>query len=90
MTVCAYCRNAQAVNRDHVVPKSYRRKAPIPDDLAGTVPACFACNIRKGNRRLVPASWADKLAALEAAYPGTPWRIWNGDPKSSAYAEVHL
>ena len=85
---CAYCRKARAVNRDHVVPKSYRRKAPIPQELCGTVPACFACNIRKGNRRLVPASWADRLGLLESYYPGTPWRVWMGDVREPAYSEV--
>lgn len=86
---CAYCRKARAVNMDHVVPRSYRRKQAIPPELAGTVPACFACNNRKGTRRLVPGSWAPLIPLLESHYPGTPWRVWNGDTSDPSYREVH-
>ena len=87
--LCAYCHHERAVTRDHVVPKSYKKLGKdIPDGLSGTVPACFACNIRKGNRRLIPASWADKLPLLEEAFPGTAWRVWNGSKQEPAYSEV--
>lgn len=103
--VCAYCQKRPAVNRDHVVPKSLRKKREaeakwtkrrmrghdyaclkeIPSDLLLTVPSCFECNIRKGARRLVPRSWADKLPLLNDLFPGVPWRTWNGNPKSDAF-----
>lgn len=90
MTACSYCGKARAVNQDHVVPKSYRKKMAIHPVLAGTVPACFRCNNLKGTRRLIPASWADKLTLLAQEFPGTPWRVWDGDTKSDAYRGVHL
>ena len=88
--MCSYCGVRRAVHLDHVVPKSYRRKAAIHPVLAGTVPACFRCNSLKGTRRLIPASWADKLTLLSIEYPGTPWRVWDGDTMSPAFREVHV
>lgn len=85
---CAYC-GQRAIHQDHVVPKSYRRIRPIPDELSGTVPACGSCNWLKGQRRLVPPSWEDKLPALIEAYPGTTWRVWTGGLKEQAYRSVH-
>lgn len=88
---CAYCRERYAVNRDHVVPKSYRKHRPtdsIPTHLRETVPACFQCNLRKGTRRLVPPSWADRLDELNEVLPGVPWRVWDGNPKAPAFSEV--
>ena len=87
---CAYCNNRPAVNRDHVIPKATRKHgAAIPAELLLTVPACFECNMRKGTRKLVPPSWKDKIGALKEAIPGQ-WRVWDGDPMSPAFREVHL
>ena len=78
---CAYC-GKPAVHMDHIVSKSMRRRHPGWEDV--TVPACFACNMRKGTRRLVPPSWKDRLDEL----PGTrPWKVWDGKPQG---AEVML
>lgn len=90
--MCAYC-GAPAVNKDHVVPKSLQRKCrllgiPLSAELSATVNACFACNIRKATRKLVPPSWADKIPALKEAIPGQ-WRVWNGDPKAKSFTAVH-
>jgi 5-methylcytosine-specific restriction endonuclease McrA len=85
---CAYCGTRRAVHRDHVVPKSHRRRSDLPDDLRDTVPSCFDCNIRKGARKLVPVSWADRIPLLQEYIPG-PWRVWDGDPKSPAFTAVH-
>ena len=90
--ICAYCQERRAVNADHVVPKSLRRKYKqhrkrearprIPHELLGTEPACFSCNIRKGARRLVPPSWAEKVPLLNAFFGGTPFRVWDGSLKA--------
>jgi len=101
VSICAYCGLRRAVNLDHVVPKStplwkYRRDlVEIPPaiahgELTATVPACFDCNIRKGARRLVPPSWADKIDALNDYFGGTPWRVWDGNPQAAAFREVHV
>lgn len=93
---CAYC-GAAAVNGDHVVPRSlvrrYNATAPegapsIPAKWLEVVPACFACNLLKATRRLVPPSWRDQVAALNRFFGGAKWRVWNGDPKHPSYAEV--
>jgi 5-methylcytosine-specific restriction endonuclease McrA len=94
---CAYCQAARAVNWDHVVPRSlvrrYNRSAPldapsIPAEWLVVVGACFACNIRKGSRRLVPPSWAKQVHALNRFFGGTPFRVWAGDTKEPAFAEA--
>lgn len=89
--LCAYCNERRAVNRDHVVPKYLKQRLPedFPTELLLTVPACFECNIRKGTRKLIPASWEHHIPLLKAYIPG-PWRTWDGDPKSAAYTAVHL
>lgn len=102
---CAYCGHKRAVNRDHVVPRSLRAnymanvrvsrkrhqvRPLIPDEFMGLVPACFACNARKGSRRLVPRSWEHKIDALNDFFGGTPWRVWSGDTSEPAYREVHV
>lgn len=89
MSVCAYCQKARAVNKDHVVPKSIQRKYALHPVLCETVPACFACNMLKGSRRLIPESWTDRLTLLRRELPGVEWRVWHGDPKEPAFAEVH-
>lgn len=100
---CAYCGVRRGVNQDHVVPASVAKKfrhAPgacpcalherkIPEEWLVTVDACFECNNRKGARRLVPPSWGDKVDALNEFFGGTPWRVWDGDPKSEAFRSVH-
>ena len=95
---CAYC-GAPAVNGDHVIPRSvvrsYNRSAPtgapsIPNEWLTVVAACFACNIRKGPRRLVPPSWAARVNELNHFFGGTPFRVWHGDPSAPAFAAVHL
>ncbi len=79
MTLCSYC-GKPAVHMDHIVSKGMRTQIaadgslryPGWDDV--TVPACFACNMRKGTRRLVPMDYEpfDQL-------PGTrPWMRWDG------------
>lgn len=93
---CAYCGDP-AVNGDHVIPRSvvrsYNWSAPaeaksIPAAWLEIVPACFACNILKGTRRLVPPSWARRVAAMNRFFGGTPWRTWDGSPTAPAYREV--
>ena len=95
---CAYCRERPAVNGDHVIPRalvrSYNRSAPvdapsIPSKWLAVVPSCFSCNIRKGTRRLVPPSWSSQIKALDRFFGGTPFRVWDGDPMSPAFREVH-
>lgn len=88
--VCAYCGSREVIHRDHVVPRSFRRIRPIPPELQGTVESCGPCNWRKANRRLIPPSWEDKLPALEEAFPGAKWRIWDGSTDSPAYREVWI
>ena len=96
---CAYCGVRKAVNRDHVIPRSlirnYNRFAPddapsIPAEWLEVVGACFECNIRKSSRRLVPPSWIKRVKALNRFFPGTPWRVWNGNPQAAAFREVHI
>lgn len=96
---CAYCGARRAVNREHVIPRSlvrtYNRYAPIdapsiPAEWLAVVGACFDCNTRKGNRRLVPPAWANRINQLNRFFPGTPWRVWDGDPLSPAFREVHV
>lgn len=60
----------------------------MPVELTYTVPACFACNIRKGARRLVPPSWADKIEALNDYFGGVPFRVWAGDPTDEAFSKA--
>ena len=83
---CAYCRERPAVTMDHVIPRSIAKKYKglIPAALLLTVPACLTCNIRKGTRKLVPPSWANKIAQLREVIPGH-WRCWNGDPKAASF-----
>lgn len=88
MTPCAYCGKAPGVTSDHVVPKSYHRRAELPKKLRGTVRACMTCNLLKGQRRLVPPSWAKRANELNQITGGTPWRVWNGSVISPAFAEV--
>jgi len=86
---CAYCGKSRADNWDHVVPRSVQKKHPqMPVDLTFLAPACFDCNILKGNRRLVPPSWADKVDALNDYFGGVEWRVWDGNPQSEAYAKA--
>lgn len=88
--MCAYCASARAVHMDHVVPKSLAKRHDLPAEFTATVPACFACNTRKGARRLLPPSWADKVDELNELLPGTPWRVWAGSVDEPAYREVHV
>lgn len=70
------------------VVKRYKH-VTIPVELLETVPSCFACNILKGTRKLVPLSWADRIPQIEALIPGQ-WRVWQGDPLDPAFRLVHL
>ena len=94
---CAYC-GQPAVNGDHVIPralvKRYNHTAPddapsIPVAWLRVEPSCFACNTRKGQRRLLPASWEPLIPAMSAFFGGAPWRVWDGDPMHEAFREVH-
>jgi hypothetical protein len=49
----------------------------VPDDLLGTVPSCFNCNIAKGPRLLIPPSWSHRLDELNELGIGT-FRVWDG------------
>ncbi|MPZ71414.1 MAG: hypothetical protein GEU71_18110 [Actinobacteria bacterium] len=93
---CAYC-GQPAVNGDHVIPRSTVRHynasdatESIPSAWLAVVPSCFACNIRKGTRRLVPPSWAKRVKAMNRFFGGTKWRVWQGDTSEVAYAGTHL
>ncbi len=74
---------------DHVVPRALRKHAlyELPANLAGTVPSCLECNVRKATRMLVPPSWVLRIPALMDVLPG-PWRIWRGDPKDPVFRET--
>ena len=88
--VCAYCGTRRAVNRDHVVPKALRKnRGVLPMHLLITEPSCFECNIRKGQRHLVPPSWAHLVDELNEVVGGAPWRVWDGDVRSEAFTAVH-
>lgn len=87
---CAYC-GKQAAHIDHVVPRSERKKfnfrrigkrGMIPDEFMGLEPACISCNLNKGQRRLVPPSWAHLVDAMNEFFGGNRWRTWNGDLES--------
>lgn len=87
---CAYCGIRRAVNRDHVIPKSLRKKRGVlPLHLLITEPSCFECNIRKGSRHLVPPSWEHLVDELNKVVGGAEWRVWRGDPAEPAFREVH-
>ena len=77
MTACEYC-GARAVHADHIFSKALRRR--FPDWQNVTVPACFACNMLRGTRRLLPPSWAHRQQELEEL-TGKKWAVWHGDPK---------
>lgn len=88
MSACAYCGKARGIHTEHVVPKQLLKKidrSTVPAELLETVMACPACNWFKLTRRLVPPSWEDRLPLLTETFPGTPWRIWDGDVASEAY-----
>ncbi|HEX9565596.1 MAG TPA: hypothetical protein VF981_16575 [Gemmatimonadaceae bacterium] len=81
---CEYC-GGRAVHLDHVIPKSLaksysatRNGPEIPAAWCVTVPACFSCNVRKGQQRLVPPSWRKHIAKLNSFFPGTDWRVFDG------------
>lgn len=89
--ICAYCGQPRATSLDHVIPKRDRRRVGLSDtDESWLVVACLTCNVRKGTRRLVPASWSDRIAELNDLTPGTPWRVWHGSTDEPAYRDVHL
>lgn len=81
---CAYCRKERAVNADHIVPKRLRRKkrpdcSPrYPGWENVTVPACFSCNMRKGDRTLVPPDYP-RLGELQALAVREVWTEFNSD-----------
>lgn len=94
---CAYCA-LPAVNGDHVIPRSLIRRynanavegAPsIPSKWLAVVPSCFACNILKGTRRLVPPSWAGQVNSLNRFFGGSAFRVWTGDIHEPAFTAVH-
>ena len=89
---CEYCGKARAVHKDHVVPKArlatlirehalgVRKLDPLknaPEWLFDTVPSCFACNMRKGPRLLVPPSWVKRISRLNRIGMGT-FQAWDG------------
>ena len=80
---CNYCKKARAVHNDHIMPIKRLRKEY---DFYDTVPACFACNMRKSVRHLVPFGYP-RLEELREL-TGLIWREWNGDPKSKAFTEL--
>lgn len=90
--LCEYCHERRAIHRDHVVPRSLLRRfhGNVPAHLLELAFSCGLCNWRKQARRLIPESWAPRLAELTALFPGTPWRVWDGNPKSPAYSAVHV
>ena len=70
---CAYC-GERAVHMDHIFSRALRRRFP---DFTDVVPACYRCNMVRGTRRLLPPSWADRQAELEAM-TGKRWKVWDG------------
>jgi len=71
---CQYC-GGRAIHADHLIPVALRRRHHLSStDIDFMTAACGPCNWRKGTRRLVPVSWADRLTEL----PGRGWRTWDG------------
>ena len=90
--MCEYCHERRAGNLDHVIPRSVVKKRErecriwphqpmIPPELRETVGACHSCNVAKGTRLLIPASWADRLDELNALNLGT-FRVWDGSAEA--------
>jgi hypothetical protein len=82
---CVYNCDQRAVHQDHVIAralfKRHRNLATLlgfGPDGENLVPSCFDHNIRKGNRRYVPESWADKLELINSLIPGAKHQVWDG------------
>ena len=90
---CSYCRKERAVHKDHIVSgRLLNKKRPdgsprYPDWDDVTVPACFKCNITKGDRTLVPVSY-ERLAELQALAVKEVWREWGGSTSEPAFRNV--
>lgn len=77
--VCAYC-GQRATMVDHILSRAESRRQQISrDDEDWCCSACLACNLRRGTRRLLPPSWAERQAELEER-TGKRWLVWDGDP----------
>ena len=93
MTLCAYCKIRPAIHWDHIVSKADRkRQRPdksfvYPGDWENEkVPACFACNIYKSTRHLVPEGY-ERLEELQAI--NSNWREWKGSTDEPAFRDTH-
>ncbi len=81
--ICAYCLKARAVHKDHIVSgRLLRKKRPdgsprYPGWNDVTVPACFACNVIKGDRTLVPVGY-ERLSELQELAVKEIWTEWGG------------
>ena len=51
------------------------------------MPACFDCNIAKGDRTLVPEGY-ERLSELRELPMKGVWMEWDGDPKAKAFTEL--
>ncbi len=72
---CAYCGDARAVHKEHVVPIAMRRRHHIEtSDARFHVPSCARCNYRKSTYRLYPKGFDVSIL------PGKDWREWHGEP----------
>ena len=87
ITRCSYCREAPAVDPDHIMPTYLRRQYEGWEDV--TVPACRQCNVRKYTHTFVPPSWEDRIPELNELTPGHTWRVYRGGPVSDAFRKVH-
>lgn len=87
---CAYCGCADPRTIDHILPNADRQRFGIDFlDERFMVASCLSDNVNRGTRRLLPQSWAHRVEEMNARFPGTPWRIWDGDVNNPAYREVH-
>lgn len=79
---CQYC-GKRAVQRDHVYPVRLKRRCERAgidrEALENQVACCMKCNVEKGNRCLVPPSWADRIPELEEAI-GKVFHVFDGEP----------
>lgn len=76
-SICAYCRKAPGIHKEHVTPKAIRRRYHIADnDERYHVRACMKCNLSKLSRKLYPRGFDTSLLPGKLA----SWREWDGDP----------
>ena len=75
---CAY-HGGRATEIDHIFSRAEGQRQEIArDDEEWIVAACHDCNGRKGTRKLVPPSMAERIPDLNDMTPGRFWLAWDG------------